>query len=182
MVTRSALAGFTLLCWVACTSETPTPTPTADPTPTPPVEPTPTPTAGPIPTPTPTPTPTASPTPAPTATPTPFPATAEQAETLRLLAFAYWEAFNSYDPDRTLSYLEGDYRAKRESESQSEIGQIKRFRVKLGISEESAPQMTRADEAEMYLKMRAPLGARRIRMAFRMVEDSWKITYAEEVK
>ncbi len=105
-----------------------------------------------------------------------------QAETLRLLAFAYWEAFNSYDSERALSYLDEGYRAERESEIRSEIGQIKRFSVKLGVSEESGPQMTRADEAEMFLKMREPLGSRRIRMAFRMAEDSWKITYAEEAK
>jgi|GEM_PF-2444664 len=152
----------TVLLVAACARATPTPTPTA----------------------TPTPTSVATATGIPTSTPTQAPAAAEaaDAEVLRQLAFAYWEAFNAYDADRALSYLEDAYRAERESEIRSEIGQIRMFRVKLGVSEESPPQVVGQGDWEMFLSMKEPIGTRRIRMAFTPVEGEWKITCAEEVK
>ena len=124
----------------------------------------------------------------PTATPKPTPVLfsslghTDEIEALRQLAFNYWEAFNSYDADQVLSYLEEDYRKERESAIRRDIGRIKLFKVKLGVSEESPPQMTGPGEGEMFLRMKEPLGTRRIRMAFREVEDGWKITYSQEVK
>ena len=100
----------------------------------------------------------------------------------RELAFAYWDAFNSYDADTTLSYLEAGYRAQREEEIRDEIGRLKRFRVKLWVTEEGPPTLTTEDQGEMYLKMKEPLGTRRIRMAFLKVAGDWRITFAEEVK
>jgi hypothetical protein len=154
----------TVLLVAACVKATPTPTPV----------------------PTATPTPVATPTSIPTSTPTPNQAPAAgkaaDAEVLRQLAFAYWEAFNAYDADKALSYLEDAYRAERESEIRSDIGQIRMFRVKLGVSEESPPQVAGPDDWEMFLNMKEPIGTRRIRMAFTSVGGEWKITYAEEVK
>ncbi len=105
-----------------------------------------------------------------------------EAETLRELAFAYWEAFNAYDAYRTLAYLEDEYRRQREEEIRDDIGKIKLFRVHLGVSEETPPWIVGPDEREMYLTMKEPLGTRRIRMAFREVAGEWKIIFAEEVK
>ena len=102
-------------------------------------------------------------------------------QTLRQMAFDYWEDFNSYDPDRVLSYLEADYRGRRESDIRRDIERIKMFRVNLGISEESPPRMIVPGRGEMFLRMHEPLGTRRIRMEFLKVEDAWKIAYAEEV-
>ena len=43
----------------------------------------------------------------PTATLNPGPlGDSQEADALRQLAFAYWEAFNAYDADRALGYLE----------------------------------------------------------------------------
>ena len=92
------------------------------------------------------------------------------------------EAVNDYDADKAFSYLEEDYRAERESDIRSEIAQAQMFRVKLMMSEESSPQMIGPDEAEMFLKMKEPLGTRRIRMSFRKAEGEWKLIHAEEVK
>ena len=106
----------------------------------------------------------------------------EEADALRELAFGYWEAFNAYDADAALAYLEADYRQQRDETVRSEIGRMKPFRVRLGLSEESPPSVVSRDEREMYLTMKEPLGERRIRMAFRKVEGEWKITFVEEVK
>ena len=42
--------------------------------------------------------------------------------------------------------------------------------------------MTGPNEGEMFLLMKEPLGTRRIKMAFRKLDGTWKITYAEEVQ
>jgi len=131
--------------------------------------------------------PTLTPTPLPAATPTPTPTTAtpsesDEADTLRQLAFAYWEAFNSYDADKVLGYLEEAYRQERESKIRGDIGRIKLFRVKLGVSEETPPRMTTPGEGEMFLTMKEPIGTRRIHMRFLKLEGEWKITHAEEVE
>ena len=123
----------------------------------------------------------ASPTPTPTATPTAFAPSSAKADEFRGIAFGYWEAFNAYDPEATLAYLEESYRALQDEVVRGQIGQVRRFGVKLGVSEESAPQMIRPNVAEMYLGMREPLGTRRIRMEFLQVGEEWKLTFAEEV-
>ena len=98
----------------------------------------------------------------PTATPNPGPvADPQEADALRQLAFAYWEAFNAYDADRALGYLEEDYRQQRDEEVRGEIQRIKRFRVKLGLREETAPWVVSDDEREMYLPKKIHLSAAR---------------------
>ncbi len=119
----------------------------------------------------------------PTATLNPGPlGDPQEADALRKLAFAYWEAFNAYDADGALGYLEEDYRQQRDGTVRGEIGRVKRFGVKLGLSEETPPWIVGHNEREMYLTMKEPLGKRRIRMAFREVAGEWRIIFAEEVK
>ena len=119
--------------------------------------------------------------PVPTDVPTTGPALdSREADALRQLAFAYWEAFNAYDADRTLGYLEESYRQKQEDEIRNEIGLIELFGVQLEVSEKSPPQVVSEDEREMYLDLKEPLGTRKIRMAFRRKEGEWKIIFAEE--
>jgi hypothetical protein len=118
----------------------------------------------------------------PTATLSPGPLDPQEADALRELAFAYWEAFNAYDADKALGYLEEEYRQQRDEEIRGEIGSIKLFGIKLGVSEKTPPSIVSNDEREMYLTMKEPLGERRIRMAFREVKGEWRIIFAEEAK
>ncbi len=119
----------------------------------------------------------------PAATPTPGPLDdAEEADALRQLAFTYWDAFNAYDADKTLGYLEEDYRQQRDEAVRGEIARIKLFGVKLGVNEESPPWIVGPAERAMYLTMKEPLGERRISIVFREVAGGWKITFAEEAK
>ena len=54
--------------------------------------------------------------PTPTLSPGPV-ADPEEAALIRELAFGYWEAFNAYDANRALAYLEDEYRQQRRSRS-----------------------------------------------------------------
>jgi hypothetical protein len=99
---------------------------------------------------------------------------------VRDMAFAYWEAFNEYDPERVLSMLEDGYGAEREDTIRREIGQIRTFGVTLRVTESSPPVMLGSDTAEMFLDMKEPLGTRHIRMGFRLVDGEWLIDFAQE--
>jgi len=99
---------------------------------------------------------------------------------VRNLAFGYWEAFNAYDTELVLSYLETSYREEREENLREEIDRLSTFGVKLGITELSPPVIAGPDRAEMFLEMKEPLGTRRIRMGFVLVEGDWMIDFAEE--
>ena len=163
------------------------------------------PTATPVPSPTKQPDPTATPIPSPTPQPDPTATreTSPQSETqeadptatpepsaqldvadinaVRELAFAFWEAYNAYDPDKALSYLEETYRQERDVPLRENVATIKLFSVKLEMSEESPPHMIGDGEWEMHMTMKTPLDVRRIRMSFRKVEGEWKLTFAEQV-
>ena len=78
----------------------------------------------------------------------------QEAEALRALAFAYWEAFNAYDADGVLAFLEEGYGREREEKIRGDIGRLKLFSVQLGVTEESPPSMVDEDEWEMYLTMK----------------------------
>ena len=166
----------------------PTATPIPDPTPQPKQ---PDPTATPIPSPTPQPDPTATPETSPQsetqeADPTATPEPSAQLDVadinaVRELAFAFWEAYNAYDPDKALSYLEETYRQERDVPLRENVATIKLFSVKLEMSEESPPHMIGDGEWEMHMTMKTPLDVRRIRMSFRKVEGEWKLTFAEQV-
>ena len=106
----------------------------------------------------------------------------EDINALSKLAFAFWDAYNAYDGDKTLGYLEENYRQLRGEEIRDNIGLMKLFGVKLALSEESPPHMISDGEWEMHMTMKEPLGTRRIRMAFRQVEGEWKIVFAEQVQ
>ena len=125
----------------------------------------------------------ASAAPAAVATPTAAPeGDPETLGALKSLAFEYWIAFNEHDVDKVLSYLEESYRAEREQEVTDEIAQLELFRVTLGVTERSPPVLLGPTEGEMMLNLREPLGVRKVRMAFRMIDGEWKITFAEEVE
>lgn len=122
------------------------------------------------------------PTPATSSAATTTPLAAEDAQTVRDLAAAYWAAYNDYDPEKAISYLDEGYRPSQEKVVRDEIGRIKTFGVQLGVSEKSAPVLIGPDQAEMYLNMKTPTGTRTLWMKFARRGDAWTITYVEEVK
>lgn len=107
---------------------------------------------------------------------------AEDAQAVRDLAFIFWEAYNAYEPDRAVSYLDESYRAAKEKVVRDEIRRIKTFGVKLGMSEKTPPVLIGPDQAEMYLNMKEPVGTRTIWMKFSRRGDGWTIMYSEEVQ
>ena len=101
---------------------------------------------------------------------------------LRELAFQYWGAFNEYDVDSVLAFLEPTYRAQREEQIREDIASLEQFSVELGVTEHLPPHEADSGQWEMYLVMETPVDIRRLRMEYLKYGDRWWITYAEEVE
>ena len=100
---------------------------------------------------------------------------------LQELTAAYWDAFNAYDADLVLSYLEESYRVTRDAPIRAEINSISAFGIQLRVQDEGPPVVLDDGKAEMFIELREPLGTRRIRIAFEQIAGEWVITFAEEV-
>jgi hypothetical protein len=119
--------------------------------------------------------------PAPSASWTGPPLSAADARAVRGRAFAYWDAYNDYDPETAISYLDEGYRPAQAPVVRDDVGRIKTFGVKLGMTEKTAPVAIGSGQAEMYLSMKTPTGVRTILMRFVKRADVWAITFVEEV-
>jgi hypothetical protein len=108
------------------------------------------------------------------------PISAADGKAVRDVMAAYWAAYNAYDAEKTLSYLDEGYRPSQDKIVRNEISQIKTFGVKLGVKEKSAPVLIGPDEAEMHISMQTPTGTRSLTMKFVRNGDTWAITYVEE--
>lgn len=101
---------------------------------------------------------------------------------IRRLVAEYWEALNDYDVDHAAAMLEPAYRAQEEELIRKDIGQMKLFRVKLEVSEETPPTLNAHGDYETYLRMKTPIDTRKVLMVFRHLEGRWWIVYSDEVK
>ena len=125
---------------------------------------------------------TSTPTPVSSASASTTPISAEDAKAVRALAVDYWAAYNAYDADKVVSYLDESIGAAKEKSVRDEIGRIKTFGVQLGVSEKSAPVLTMPGQAEMYVTIKEPTGTRTVSMKLARRGDVWAITSVDEVK
>lgn len=132
-------------------------------------------------------------------TPTPTPEATEEAETpppaataeedieaARQAVFAYREAFNNYDVEGALAFLEESHRAEagREDGIRSDIGQMETYGIKLGVEEEAEPTVTADGKVEIYIKLDVPVFGqqdRHIIYQLMEIEGEWKICSSEDL-
>lgn len=120
----------------------------------------------------------------PTGTPTATPSAVSSAEdiaTIMRIVEDYWAALNDYDVDLALTMLEDSYRAKEEDPIRRDIGRMKLFRVKLGVSVEKPLALNEAGDYEIYLELTTPVDTRRVLMQFRRIDGDWMIVFSGEV-
>ena len=103
-----------------------------------------------------------------------------ETEAIRQVIMAYWEAFNAYDVERVLSYMEDSWRKERSETVRGDIGRMKLFRVKLGVEEESPPVIIGNGEAEMMIKLNTPIGVKHDYFRLVKVGEEWKVSFSEE--
>ena len=116
-----------------------------------------------------------SPSPTPTTAPSPAAATPEDVGAARQVVLDYWDALNSYDAERALSYLEESYRQERIESLNSDIGRMQSFNIKLRVEEEAEPVITSEGKVEIKMKVSTPIGAKHITYYLVKINDEWKI-------
>ena len=118
---------------------------------------------------------------APPPTPPP-PATLpqEDVDAARQVVFEYWDAYNNYDAEGVLAFLEESYRQEREEEIRSDIGRMQSFGVTLTVEEEAEPTITPEGEVEIKMKINTPLGTKHVTYHLVKINDEWKICLAVE--
>jgi len=108
------------------------------------------------------------------------PLTDAEATAVRALTKAYWDAYNTRDPEAALALLSPEYRASAGESIRSEIGRLKTFGVKLGVTEKSPPEATGSGKAKLLVTIKTPIDTRTVVMQFSGGGDTWIITSAEE--
>ena len=98
----------------------------------------------------------------------------------RALALGYWAAFNDYDADKALSFLEDGYRSRRQSDIREQIDRLRSSNGRLVLTEVREPFMIGPEEAVMFFSLGDPPITERIQVTFVRVADGWKIRYAGE--
>jgi hypothetical protein len=98
----------------------------------------------------------------------------------RQVVFDYWVAFNAYDLDGVLSYLEDSWRQENAESLESDMGRLKAFGTTLGVSEEAEPVVTADGKIEIRIKLKTPLGSRHVLYRLTKVSNDWKICYSKE--
>ena len=116
------------------------------------------------------------------ATPTPLVENPQDVATIKQMIKEYWEALNDYDVDRAILMLEKSYRAAEEELIRGDIGRMKLFRVKLGMSEETPLALNDDGDYETYLNAKTPIDTRRVFMVFRKIDRQWWIVFSGEVE
>jgi len=124
--------------------------------------------------------PTASTTPTPTTSVQQATVTQEDVSDARQVVYDYWDAFNSYDVERVLGYLQDSYRQESEESIKSEISKMKFFNVKLGVEEESEPVITPEGMVEIKMKLSTPIGAKHVTYILEKLNGGWKICSSVE--
>ena len=110
--------------------------------------------------------------------------TPEDIEAARQVVFAYWEAFNSYDLEGVLAFLEESWREERTESIASEISQMEMADMTMGVEEEAEPEVTDGTIAiKMFIAIPVIFMPDRHYIYYlKNIEGEWKIYLAEEVE
>jgi len=116
----------------------------------------------------------------PPSTPPPAIVTQADVDAAREVVFKYWEAFNSYDVEGVLAFLEESYRQERQESITSDIGRMQSLRIKIGVEEEAEPTITPEGKVEIKMKIKTPIGTKHYTYYLVKINDEWKIYLSVE--
>lgn len=115
----------------------------------------------------------------PTPLQTPDNDTSEEPDTSSQVILKYWEAMNSYNLGRALSYYEEQYREQEEEEVAGDIGNLKQFSVTLSVLEVSEPVYMSEDKVKHDIILETPIDERGLTYLLERIDGEWKI-YLED--
>jgi hypothetical protein len=92
----------------------------------------------------------------------------------------YWQAFNSYDIEGVLDYLEETFRQQKGAGLESDMGRMQAFGVKLGVAPAAEPAITPDGKIEIKIDLKTPIDTRLVTYRLTEVSGEWKICYLLE--
>jgi len=101
-------------------------------------------------------------------------------EKAKQVVYDYWVAFNSYDVEGVLAYLEETYRQEKAATIETDIGRMKAFGVKLGVEAAGEPSITPDEKIEIKISLKTPIDTRHNTYRLVEVNGEWKICYSLE--
>jgi hypothetical protein len=101
--------------------------------------------------------------------------TSEEPDTSSQVILKYWEAMNSYNLGRALSYYEEQYREQEEEEVAGDIGMLKQFGVTLSVLEVSEPVYMSEDKVRHDIILETPIDERGLSYLLERIDGEWKI-------
>jgi hypothetical protein len=102
-------------------------------------------------------------------------AASEEPATASQVILAYWEAMNSYDLERALSYYEEQYRGREEEEVKDDITRLKQFHVTLSVADVSEPAFIDEDKVRCEIILNTPIGDKNLVYLLERINGEWKI-------
>lgn len=99
----------------------------------------------------------------------------EEPATASQVILEYWEAMNSYNLERTLSYYEETYRQGEEEEAKNDINRLQQFSVTLSVTEISEPVFIDEDKVRCEVILNTPIGDKDLIYLLQKINGEWKI-------
>lgn len=102
------------------------------------------------------------------------PATASQ------VVLDYWEAMNSYDVERALSYYEEGYYEREEEEVKGDISRLRQFSVTLSVTDVSEPVFIDEEKVRCEIILNTPIGDKNLVYLLERINGEWKIYFEND--
>ncbi|MFC2024349.1 hypothetical protein ACFLTJ_02090 [Chloroflexota bacterium] len=101
--------------------------------------------------------------------------TPEKPLTSREVISKLWEAMNSYDLERALSYYTVDYQDLEREEVEEDISRLKQFSITLSLKEISEPIIIAKGKVRHEVVLTTPIGERNLIYELLNIDGEWKI-------
>lgn len=115
-----------------------------------------------------------------TPTATISPEEAAEIEAIRQVIKGYWEAFNSYNHEKLLTFMTDSWGEEAGDGYKSNMNSMRWLRIKIGVTEEDAPHLISPTEATTAVRLKTPIGTKIADYILLKIDGEWKINSSVE--
>ena len=104
----------------------------------------------------------------------------EEPATASQVVLDYWEAMNSYDVERALSYYEEGYYEREEGEVKGDISRLRQFGITLSVTDVSEPVFIDEEKVRCEIILNTPIGDKKLVYLLERINGEWKIYFEND--
>ena len=104
----------------------------------------------------------------------------EEPATASQVVLDYWEAMNSYDVERALSYYEEGYYEREEEEVKGDISRLRQFSITLSVTDVSEPVFIDEEKVRCEIILNTPIGDKNLVYLLERINGEWKIYFEND--